>query len=354
MNGAKRVLVFHTAFIGDIILMLPMVQALRSCAPDAFIAVVAVPLSAEVLAHHPAVNEIIRYDKKGRDRGVAGFLRLVRKLRGGNFDLALVPHRSLRSALACWLARIPQRIGFDRSAGRMLFTSLVTYDPGSHEIDRNLHLLRAVEGCHAEFQLPRVYPSPGQISRVDGWMEAWDNSRLEANQAHLVAIAPGSVWFTKRWPEDQYLSLVRALTAEGLLVVFIGGRDDAALCSSLVTAAASDRVRSAAGELSLLESAELIRRCAVLVTNDSAPLHLAVAVHTPVVAIFGPTVPAFGFGPRDAHDTVVEIIDLACRPCSIHGGNSCPITTFECMKRILPDDVLTCVRLALLRISREP
>ena len=107
---------------------------------------------------------------------------------------------------------------------------------------------------------------------------------------------------------------------------------------------------SAAGKLSLLESADLIGRCAVLVTNDSAPLHLGMAMRTPVIALFGPTVPRFGFGPRGKHDEVVEQHGLACRPCSIHGGKSCPIGTFDCMRRITPEIVLNRVQNLSLRI----
>jgi heptosyltransferase-2 len=100
--------------------------------------------------------------------------------------------------------------------------------------------------------------------------------------------------------------------------------------------------------LTLLESAELIRRCRVIVSNDSAPAHLASAVGTPVVAIFGATVPRFGFGPRGPGDIVVETEGLFCRPCGIHGGNSCPIKTFECMERILPERVF---REVVLRVG---
>ena len=94
------------------------------------------------------------------------------------------------------------------------------------------------------------------------------------------------------------------------------------------------------GELTLLQSGELIRRCRVLIANDSAPMHMAVAVRTPVVAIFGATVPEFGFTPLGEHDVVVQTLGLECRPCAIHGGTSCPIKTFVCMKDIQVADVL--------------
>src|SRR5207244_4391835 len=116
----------------------------------------------------------------------------------------------------------------------------------------------------------------------------------------FVALAPGSIWGTKRWPG--YVELAAALDAP---VVVVGGREDAALAEA-VAAAAPGRGHNAAGALGLRGSAALIGRAAVLVTNDSAPLHLATAMGTPVVAIFGPTVPAFGFGPWGARYRIVE------------------------------------------------
>ena len=147
--------------------------------------------------------------------------------------------------------------------------------------------------------------------------------------------APGS-W---RWRRDRsgapsdgpdIPSCAAALDAP---LVVLGGREDAALADQVV-AAAPGRAYSAAGTLGLRASAALIARAAVLVTNDSAPLHLATAVGTPVVAIFGPTVPAFGFGPRGPASCVVEHPSLACRPCSAHGPQVCPLGHHRCMREL--------------------
>jgi heptosyltransferase II len=345
-----RILVFHTAFIGDIILMLPMIQSLKRCFPDAFLGVVTVPLSAEVLKGHPAVDEVIVYDKRGADRGVRGFSRVVRRIKDQHFDVALIPHRSMRSALACWRSGIPQRIGFSTSAGRFLLTSAVRYEPLIHETLRNLRLAQALPGCDGSEELPRIWPSVADAARIDSILE----HRFGPGAARkLVALAPGSVWATKRWPQEYYARLASTLADEDVAVVLIGGREDAYLCASIARTAGGRGIFTTAGDLSLLESAELIRRCAVLVTNDSAPLHLGVAVETPVVALFGPTVPRFGFAPLGKHDIVVEQNDLTCRPCSIHGGTKCPIGTFDCMRRMSPETVLFCVRSILCPPSVE-
>lgn len=143
-----------------------------------------------------------------------------------------------------------------------------------------------------------------------------------------MAVAPGSIWGTKKWP--YYPELARGLT---LPVVALGGPADAPLAEA-VAREAPGRAVSAAGELSLRESAALIERAAVLVTNDSAPLHFATAVGTPVVAIFGPTIPAFGFGPLGPDDAIVEHPSMPCRPCSPHGPQVCPLGHHKCMREL--------------------
>ena len=161
----------------------------------------------------------------------------------------------------------------------------------------------------------------------------------------LAGIAPGTVWNTKQWLPERYSELVSKLRDEKSFVVLIGGENDRGLCERM--AGDSRNVLSAAGKLTLLQSAELIRRCSVLVCNDSAPMHCAVAMRTPVVAIFGATIPGYGFAPFGERDIIVETNGLTCRPCSIHGGAECPIHTFECMKAISTERVYNQVQAIL-------
>jgi heptosyltransferase-2 len=157
----------------------------------------------------------------------------------------------------------------------------------------------------------------------------------------FVALAPGSIWGTKRWPG--FAALAADVDAP---IVVVGGPEDAALAET-VAAAAPHRAWSAAGALPLRGSAALIARAAVLVTNDSAPLHLATAVGTPVVALFGPTVPSFGFGPRGPRDRVVEHPSLPCRPCSAHGPQICPLEHHRCMRELSAASVAEAVAACL-------
>lgn len=324
-----KILVIQTAFLGDVVLTTPLFDALRERIPDADIDAVVTPAGAQALLGHPSVRRIHTYDKKGDQRGLTPFLTFAHGLRAERYQVALIPHRSLRSSLLAWRARIPRRIGFDRSSARWSLTDVVRYRPEFHEIDRNLSLLIPL-GIGDD---RRRTPSLSQGFHDDPRVEAILRD-AGLHRESFVTIAPGSVWNTKRWPWERYAELVGMLEGNGHPVVLVGGPEDAGLCDRILAAAKIRRSISAAGALTVLQSAELIRRSRALVTNDSAPLHLASAVGTPVVAIFGATSPSYGFGPRGPLDRVVEVGGLSCRPCAVHGGERCPIGTFVCMLQI--------------------
>ncbi len=343
MRSVGRILVIQTAFLGDVILTLPLLQTLKDFFKDARIDVVVVPRAADICRNHPAVHEIISYDKRGAAKGLKGIWQLSRFLKDRHYDLAVVPHRSLRSAILAFLARIPLRIGFKRSAGFFLFTKRIRYEKNKHEVERNLSLLAGIGIRELGTVLPRMYPGAEDVAFTSSFLKDMGID----TEAPLAAIAPGTLGNTKRWLKERFAELSSTLNSEGFQVLLIGGREDVGLCREIKELAGSDKTYSTAGDLSLLQSAEAIRRCSIMISNDSAPMHIAVAVGTPVVAIFGATVPAFGFAPYGSHDKVVETRGLSCRPCSIHGGEKCPIKTFECMKNISAEKVFSKVKSVL-------
>jgi heptosyltransferase II len=348
MTQPEKILVFHTAFIGDIILMFPMLQILRSRFPQCNISVVVLPAVADLVRKHAAVNEVIPYDKRGLHRGIDGIWNLARQLKKQRFSVALVPHRSLRSALVVRLAGIPRRIGFSTSSGARLFTDRVVYREDAHEIDRDLSLLDPLLGSKSNRVLPVVGVAEEDVRAADALLGEAEGKSPGFLHRPIVAFAPGSVWATKRWPQRSYEALANALTEEGCSVVLLGGDRDVELCSNIEGREKSGSpIVNAAGRLSLAGSAALLRRCRAIVSNDSAPLHLAMGVGTPVIALFGPTTTAIGFAPVGPRDEVVEVEGLPCRPCNIHGGNECPIGSFECMRGISVKRVMDTVMEAI-------
>jgi heptosyltransferase-2 len=327
LTDAERVLVIQTAFLGDVILTTGLLTSLA--ARFGPVDVVTTPAAAPLVETHPAVRRVVRYDKRGADRGVGGLLTLAARLEDAGYTRAYLPHRSLRSAALARLARVPQRIGFAGSPGAWSYSRRIVRPAAGHDAERILALAEPAPGTTAEVSLGLT---PADRSQAAEWLQQ------HGVNAGFVALAPGSIWGSKRWPG--YQELAAALPGQ---VVVIGGPEDRLLAEA-VARAAPDRVEVAAGQLSLRASAALLERAAFVVTNDSAPLHLAGAVGTPIVAIFGPTVPRFGFGPRGAGDRIVEFDGLACRPCSSHGPEVCPLGHHRCMRDLPVARVLEAVR----------
>jgi len=319
-------LVIQTSFLGDTVLTTPLLAQLANRGP---VDVVTTPASAALLANHPAVRTIIPYDKRGSERGVRGVLRLARRLRRARYDLALLAQGSWRSAALAFLARIPERVGFDTSAGKLLYTTRVPYRDDLHHAARLLMLARPNgREPSAEEMRPSLAPGKAERAMVEALLTRHGVTRGE----RLVGLAPGSVWGTKRWPYYPQLAQLLAPTAR---VVVLGSSNDSPLADAITTA--EPTAIDATGQLPLLAAAELIGRCGVVVTNDSAPLHLASAMGTPTVAIFGPTVPDFGFGPLAPRASVVGEDTLPCRPCDRHGPQHCPLGHHRCMRDLAPE-----------------
>jgi len=326
---SSQTLVIQTAFLGDVVLTTPLLSALA--ARHGPVDVVTTPIAAPLLETHPAVRHVIPYDKRRADRGWAGLRRLARRLRAERYERAYLPHRSLRTAALALLARIPSRIGF--SGGWSFLYTEARPNPrtgvgagagGGHETDRLLALADEPPGAYPPQLLPTTSDEQVAAALIDG---------------AFVALAPGSIWGSKRWP---YYGELAARLAVHLPVVVVGGPDDIGLGEEIVGAVGRSGGRggavNACGKLTLRQSAALIKHAALLVTNDSAPLHLASAVGTPIVALFGPTITEFGFGPVRPGDVALGL-DLQCRPCSSHGPPQCPLGHHRCMRDLTVEAV---------------
>jgi lipopolysaccharide heptosyltransferase II len=332
-NGG--ILVVQTAFLGDVVLTTPLLSALA--ARHGPVDVVTTPGAAVLLEGHPAVRSVIAYDKRRAARGWRGIARLGRELRARRYSRVYLPHRSLRSAaLALW-SGAPERIGFSDAPAALTYTRRVPRAQTGHEVERLLALGKPDSEPAAPVSLPLTADDQ---ARAGSWLSS------RGIGSRFVAIAPGSVWATKRWPYYGELAL-----RMNRPVVVVGGPEDAPLAHAIVEATGGNVV-SAAGELTLRESAALIARAAVLITNDSAPLHLATAVRTPVIALFGPTVPEFGFGPRNPGDLSLGHGSLECRPCSRHGPSRCPLGHHRCMRELSVDAVFEAVERIVTEESR--
>lgn len=321
-----RILIIHTAFIGDIVLSTPLLKKIKDRYPESEVTYLTTPAGAAILKNNPHINEIISYDKRGIHKGIMGVWNLGKRLRAQNFNMVIALHRYLRSSILAWLTRSPKRIGYETSVGSWLFTEKIKYDESKHEVEK---ILSFIDGNGEDRFEIELYPGIEEIAKIDGILK-------ECKDKKIIAIAPGSRWFTKKWPLEYFNSLLEKLEArEDIQVVIIGGNEERLLNVKKIRNSIDLR-----GETTLLQLAELLKRSEIVVTNDSSPIHIASAFkNTNIIGIFGPTVRKFGFFPWSKNSQVLEVENLKCRPCAIHGGDRCPEKHFKCMLEITPEMV---------------
>ena len=335
-----RSLVVQTSFIGDVVLTTPLIARM---AQDGEVDVIATPLGASLLRSHPSVTRLFTYDKRASDRGIGGFLSVANAARGAR--VAYLCQGSVRSGALAFAAGAKVRAGFDTSAGRWTYTERVGYRDDWHHARRLLSLAdnrmaASVEDLASPLIRPQLFPAVDDLMAVD--------QLTRHSRRPFVALAPGSAWKTKRWPAFGELA---AILAPEYDIAIIGSRDDAGPAGEIRLRVPREQVVDGIGKLSLLGSAELIRRSVALVSNDSSPQHLASAMGTPTVTVFGPTVPEFGFGPLAPGSITVGNGSLACRPCDRHGPQSCPLGHWRCMNEITPAEVASALRSVITRES---
>lgn len=344
----KQFLVIQTAFLGDAVLVTALLEKLHAHYPDAAIDLVVRkgneglfgagaartrtsgtvdppgrPTSAPHT--HPLLRHLFVWDKRqGKTRAL---FRLIAELRKTRYDHIINAQRFFSTGLMTALARGREKIGYDKNPLGFLFTRRVKHvvGDGRHEVDRlNALIEHLTDGTRP---LPRLYPSTEDKAKVSALLA----THLKGHH-NYVCIAPASVWFTKQWPEHKWIELVKALPADRQVFI-IGAPGDSLLAQHII--AASGRGVDLTRDLRLLESAALMERATMNYVNDSAPLHIAGAMHAPVTVIFCSTVPAFGFGPLRENGRVVETAEkLDCRPCGLHGHKACPKGHFRCAEGI--------------------
>jgi heptosyltransferase-2 len=336
-----KVLVIQTAFLGDIVLATSFLSNLRRILPAAEIRLLTTPVGAKVLEAN-AQNVIpIAYDKRGKDKGAAGFLRMAKTLRAFHPELVFCLHRSLRSTL---LARVSggETYGFHDGAGSVLFDRRVNRPKEIYEAEKNQAMLAAWAGPLAE-NLP-LFPQLG-MSQED----TVKASALLEGLTEFVAFAPSSVWGSKRWPADRFARLAELLwERRGLRAVLVGGNDEADFeAAREITKAVRLSGKKMPLPLDLIGKTSLgslkgvLARALLLIANDTAPLHVGIAVGAPVLGIFGPTTRSLGFFPLapEGKSAVAEHPNMPCRPCGLHGHHRCPLVHFRCMLELGPEDV---------------
>ena len=335
MSDTPRILIIRTDRVGDVILSTPVIRSLRSAMPDAYLAMMVRPEHRELVEGNPDLNAVILYDKEGAEKSWWGSLRFARALRQQRFDAALILHSTNRVILVSWLAGIHRRVGYARRLPWLLTDSIpyIKREGNRHELEYNLDLLRLI-GVEARERALFVPTTSAQEASIVAFLR---DHRLSGSEP-LIILHPGASCPSKRWPVRRFASVGdRMAQRHGARIVVVTGPGEVSFGEAVVRRMKQPAV-PAFGRFSLGELACLFRKARCLISNDSGPVHLACAVGTPVVSIFGrwggglsPT----RWGPTGPKSVVLHH-DIGCRPCLAH---RCTIG-FACLEAVTEEEVI--------------
>lgn len=337
--GLCKILVRSTNWIGDAIMTTPALRTIRQNFPQAEITLLALPWVADVFRASPRVDRILAYERAGRHAGLAGKLRLAGDLRKEGFDAAILLQNAFEAAFITLAARIPIRAGYTTDGRGLLLTHGVKKTAavkGRHQVHYYQEMLRGL-GCEPAGNELELAVTPA----AEGWAAEFVRTRVAAG-ARIIGLNPGAAYGpAKRWPSDRFAALAGELLRLPETVLFLFGTDADREAAATIAAVAgnSGRVLDLTGRTTLAQAIGLISRCRVFVTNDSGLMHVAGALNTPLVAIFGSTDPV-ATGPFCQRASVVRS-ELPCSPCL---ETHCPKGHLQCMAAIGVAEVLAAVR----------
>ncbi|MFZ5801107.1 MAG: lipopolysaccharide heptosyltransferase II [Candidatus Omnitrophota bacterium] len=340
----KRILLVRTDRIGDVLLTTPVLKALKEFWPYSYVAMLIAPQTREIVEGNPYLDEVMVFDKQ---KGWRGFWGMVRKLRSKHFDLALVLHTKRWTNLLCFLSGIKERVGYHNNKFGFLLTQKIpdTRPQGKmHEAEYCLAALSRI-GIPAQYSPPFMPIS----SSAEIWADEVLKSNGVARKDLLIALNPGASCPSKRWREEKWAILARRLSEKlGAKIAIICGSSDMSVAQEVLSRV-SFPVIDLAGKTSLKQLASFLRRANLFITNDSGPMHIACAVNTPVVAVFGRNEKGLSprrWGPWGKLSTVLHK-EVGCELCLAHNCQK----GFACLEAISPEEVLT-VAEQLLSSSR--
>ena len=341
-----KMCVLRLSSLGDVVLITPILRELRARFPDSHISTVVKDEYAPVLYHNPNVDRLRVMYTDGIHSGMNGIMRFVRELRRQEFDLFIDLHRNLRSRLITSRVRAKQRTWYHKRRWRrwaMVHTKWFHIEP-RHTIDLYFDCVKSL-GIEPRDRRPEIFLTDDEII----WAKTYLKDRGVTDNKNLVGIHIGAKGEAKRWFPERFARIADELSELGWTPILLGGDGDQPFLEEICQAALHRPV--ILHQRSLRELIALIDRCSLFLCHDSGPMHVAVARHIPVVALFGPTHPRLGFWPLGEHDTVLSA-DVECSPCSLHGTRRCRMKEKECMEQISEGRVFETV-LHVLNEKRE-
>jgi heptosyltransferase-2 len=344
----ENILVIKLVGLGDTVLMLTPLRKLRDTFPRARISALVTPLSTGILEGQPQLDSLIIHDVLGRDRGPAGFIRLVRRLRAHGFDCVLDFEQHFQmTAILSYLINAPRRIGlyYTGNPRRHLLTDPVFLDPDRHMVDTYMGLLGplGIEAPPVEVLEP-VWIDPADTCEAERWLAA----RRRHREQPLVGIHAGSGIRApeRRWARPRFAEIIRRISAEyGADIVLTGNASEIDLVDDILKIAGIADAFSAAGCLTIKQTAALMKMCDLFISNDTGPMHIAASVGTPTLGLFGPNIPR-RYAPVGKRTWSI-FKGVECSPCiHIHKGIAGECGRGICMEAISVEEVWQAIRAA--------
>jgi len=327
----KRILVTFLMHLGDLTLTTPFIHALRNAAPNAHIAMLVDEKLKDVVLHNPYLNEVFTIDKKGRDNSVLALMSAARGLSKNNYDIVINLHPNERCSFLVAMIKCKMRVGTSHWLFRFSLDQYTRLDRTKHAADMYLDVLTQLGVTKLVHNGLEIFPGGAEFAAADKF---WSEQGVTALD-RLVGFNIGSAVETKRWAPERFAFVADALARENYKIVFFGGTMD----EEMVRDAASKmqmRPIIATGRFTIGELAAAMRRCSLIITNDSGPMHVAISQRVPIVAMYGPSHPDL-YGPYTKRATIVTAVP-PCQGCADGMRHHC--SDMQCMKRLLPEQVL--------------
>lgn len=330
-----KILVFNPAYLGDSVLTTPLIKLIKEKIPQSKVYFCIRPENRALFDGLPFIDEIIIFDKRGKDKGIIGFFRFLKKLKSYNFDYILSAHRYYRTSFLIFFLSASKRIGFSSSKLSFVYDLLVERDMSIPEVKRNCNLLKPiVDFGEDEIKEPEVVYDKNFYKNLSNFLS------IIREDYKLAIVNPMSVWETKRWPYERFAELINVLYKEYKIISIVCGAPNEIDIFYKMKPLINVPFINIAGRTSLTQLSSYIKYADIVITGDTGPMHIGRSFMKPMVIIYGATTPNIGFAPDYNSIKIAEVKDLYCRPCGIHGGEKCPEKHFKCMMDIEVKDII--------------
>jgi len=338
----KPNLVIQTAFLGDAVLTIPLLKWFKRKYPDS-------PLHFLVRSGYGSffkdlglIDKFYEFDKANKKESWSS---LSNNILSNNYNLAFCPHRSFRSQGLLKNITADEKVSYLTNYNKNFLTQNIKHTSNEHEVYRLMRLAETIDSNLfsdiTEAKISNHTLAEGLPMSINSNFKILIEKHKylpQTSKEKTIVVSPGSVWPTKKWTREGFKAICKALVLKGHKVILTGSKADVGSCNDVYFK--DDNLINLSGQQNLTELLKTLSSAQLLISNDSGAQHMAAIVGLPTVSIFGPTRLSLGYRPFNERSVVLQLSQLSCSPCGLHGQKSCPIGTHECMTHISADQVL--------------